>query len=815
MKCTFTSRQRRARKRPQYSQSRDWLSALAGLLLLVSTTSALAASRPPRFDRFGGLRTLKAKPSGWFRIGRFGNRDLFVSPDGHGYIALGVNHIGAVAQGGPTALFSAHTNRDWDRYFAEVLKPQLNAWNMNSLGYGAPAELFDRMPFFATITLAPIEKHRSHPIRGQSGAYQFPDVFDPAWQREVENRIHKACDRYRDNHFLIGYFWTDTPTWDLVKTRGLRGTDWVSAIRQLPNTAPGKQRYASFLRDRYVDRLDELNTIYGLPLRSVEEVVDHDFKHVAIGRHVVREDDEAFLEQIARCFYEVVGTAQRRFDPNHLVLGDRYLAGDAPASVLRAASPWIDVVSVQPGDRYTKLYPPSTYFPERMIEHLHRVTGKPVLICDHAISYPTRDEPRTIFEQMPSQAEAARATDAFLRQALSKPYMLGYLRCQYIDRPAGFGRGLRQGLVDQHGKPRQLLVNTYRHVFSEMLKGLETGEMTRLCENGLGRAIEIEFWYGDEQRFGLLGHPQRWVNILGHVSPGVEINALSYSLNGAESKPLSFREDFKRLARTGDFNVEIDRCLLKSGENKIVLRATTRTGQTAERGMTVFYVDDGRRWPLPYRIDWSQTPRIEEVAQVVDGKWKLTQRGVRSVEPYYDRVLAIGDSSWRDYEVSTTVTFHRFTPPHTSPNTTGVTHAAIATRWPGHDADGQQPSVKWYPLGATAEFRLTWNLDECRWRIFDGKRPFHVESQRRRAIELEKTYRMKHRVETIDDVRSRYRVKLWPVGETEPDAWDLERHESGDLENGSALLLTHHADATFGNITVLPCGQARSQSARF
>lgn len=460
MKCTFTSRRRQAWKRPQYSRSRDWLSALAGLLLLVSTTSVLA--------------------------------------------------------------------------FGEVLNPQLNAWNMNRLGNGPPAELFDRMPFFATITLAPIEKHRSHPIRGQSG-----------------------------------------------------------------------------------------------------------------------------------------------------------------------------------------------------------------------------------------------------------------------------------------GKPRPRLVNTYRHLFSEMLKGLETGEMKRLCENGLGRSIEIEFWYGDEQRFGLLGHPQRWVNILGHVSPGVEIHALSYSLNGAESKPLSFREDFKRLARTGDFNVEIDRCLLKPGENKVVLRATTRTGQTAKRGVTVFYIDDGRRWPLPYRIDWSQTPRIEDVAQVVDGKWKLTQRGVRSVQPYYDRVLAIGDSSWRDYEVSTTVTFHRFTPPNTSPNTTSVTHAAIATRWPGHDADGQQPSVKWYPLGATAEFRLTWNLDQCRWRIFDGKRPFHVESQRRRAIELEKTYRMKHRVETIDDVRSRYRVKLWPVGETEPDAWDLERHESGDLESGSALLLTHHADATFGNITVLPCGQARSKPARF
>ena len=29
----------------------------------------------------------------------------------------------------------------------------------------------------------------------------------------------------------------------------------------------------------------------------------------------------------------------------------------------------------------------------------------------------------------------------------------------------------------------------------------------------------IDIWYGDEQRFGHLGVPQRWVNVLGRVDP--------------------------------------------------------------------------------------------------------------------------------------------------------------------------------------------------------------------------------------------------------------------------------------------------------
>ncbi|MCB1122272.1 MAG: hypothetical protein KJT03_12035 [Verrucomicrobiae bacterium] len=316
----------------------------------------------------------------------------------------------------------------------------------------------------------------------------------------------------------------------------------------------------------------------------------------------------------------------------------------------------------------------------------------------------------------------------------------------------------------------------------------------------------IDVWYGKEQSFGHLGgHPQRWINVLGHVSPGEQIASLFYTLNGSESRQLSYKEDSKRIARTGDFNVEILTSELLPGKNDVRIVAAHTNGETSEVNVSVINYTESPGWPLPYEIDWSQVDRIQDVAQVVDGKWILTGSGARCVERYYDRVLAFGDDTWVNYEVQTTVTVHAVTPPKSGPNTTNVSHAAIATRWPGHDPDGNQPTVKWHPLGATAEFRLGADLTQCRWRVFDGQRDLLVESDRRRKIEFEKPYHMKHRVETLENGHSWFRVKLWPVGEEEPESWDLERlEEQDDVPQGSALLLGHFADVTFGNVQVVP-----------
>jgi hypothetical protein len=325
------------------------------------------------------------------------------------------------------------------------------------------------------------------------------------------------------------------------------------------------------------------------------------------------------------------------------------------------------------------------------------------------------------------------------------------------------------------------------------------------CASPESSPLEIEVWYGKEQYFGQRGMPQQWVNVLGNVQPDTAIQSLSYSLNGFPAKSLSLGEDGRRLANPGDFNIDLHVDSLRQGKNEVVITATDSAGTQISETVSV-YLDSGNKWPMPYAVDWDTVQQISDVVQIVDGKWELVDGGVKTTEPYYDRVLAFGDTSWQDYEVTTSVIFHDFTVPRPGPPTFNVSHAAIATRWPGHDIDDNQPMVKWFPLGATAEFRLTDNLDSCRWRVFDGEHLYVEDTSKIRTINLGTKYHMKHRVFTINDSLTRYQVKLWEDGQSEPTSWDLvaNEHSAENISSGSALLLAHNTDVTFGPFSVIP-----------
>jgi hypothetical protein len=314
----------------------------------------------------------------------------------------------------------------------------------------------------------------------------------------------------------------------------------------------------------------------------------------------------------------------------------------------------------------------------------------------------------------------------------------------------------------------------------------------------------IDIWYGDKQRFGRLGNPQRWVNILGRVRGPAEIVSLSYSLNDGHRRPLSMGADIRRLLCQGDFNIDIDRADLRSGPNTVTITAADQAGNTVTRQVAVEYVS-GNVWPTDYEINWSNVSNIQDVAQVVDGWWELKENCIRPIgELGYDRLVAVGDETWTDYEMTVGMTIHSVDFSGRWPPAVGV-----LLRWVGHYEDGQQPCCKYWPFGAICWYH---------WRSWQDEpllKPYlNMISQQGDVIaidtdspgpEMDVPYWLKARVETGDGPTGLYSFKVWRQDQGEPGSWSLTAEGApGALDRGCALLLSHHVDVSFGKVVLKP-----------
>jgi hypothetical protein len=316
----------------------------------------------------------------------------------------------------------------------------------------------------------------------------------------------------------------------------------------------------------------------------------------------------------------------------------------------------------------------------------------------------------------------------------------------------------------------------------------------------------IELWYGDEQRFGHAGNPQPRINLVGIVTNSDAVESLTVTVNDGRPLPLSLGPNGFRLSQRGAFNAEIERTDLRPGENTVVFTAHQRFAvQPVTKPVRVHYTA-GRARPLPCSIKWSQVKRIDEVAEVMDGHWRLTPDGIRTLDPYYDRVISIGDTDWTDYEVLTSVIFHRMLAPVIAPKGPPYSnhgHASVLLRWQGHPDDGRQPRRKWHPCGGLAMWRADAGSEGNYWAWQGGETGIIARQPTKRVLELGRRYLIRARVETLPGPKTRYSVKGWDTRQPEPKAWDLVATDGPqDVQSGSLLLVAHHSDVTFGDVEV-------------
>ena len=333
-------------------------------------------------------------------------RQCLLTPAGQPFLMLGISHVGGALGGLKGA--------EREQRLVEIER-QLRGWHFNTV---PQSELWDRFPF-----IVPLDR-----LVG-TGESRFEDVFDPAFKIRLRKKIGGACDKTKTNSNCIGYWWTDIPPWPL-SSRKKHGKNWVEFIRDLPDTAPGKQRYTEFL--------------------------------TAPGPH----DDPAFLRLIARELYTESAKIFRELDPQRLIFGERYDTFNVPKEILEEAAKVVDVISVQP---YESKFNVAKY------DEWHQLTGKPMVISDWNLSFPTPEHSVTMWPQFKTPAAAAEAYEAYLRAAFAKPYILGYFKCQYADQVLPTGM-LKQGLHKRDGTIYEEFAGLLKALHQQLLEQLRKEE---------------------------------------------------------------------------------------------------------------------------------------------------------------------------------------------------------------------------------------------------------------------------------------------------------------------------------------------------
>jgi hypothetical protein len=336
--------------------------------------------------------SLHAERKTGFKIEIIEGRHWLVKPNGQPFFAHGITHAG---------------NRDAARNY-QKFSAACKAVGFNAYGYGCPEPLRKDMPFVESWNhLVPISYYR-----GKNGV-QFIDVFDPKVQKMLETGVKAKCLSSRDNPNTIGYCWTDLGSWPLENPSG---KNWVNFIRELPEGAPGKRAYQGFL-----------STWKG---------------------STGKPQDLAFLRLIAREYFRVVGEAQRKYAPDHLVFGERF-ADNASAyyntmvsEVLEEMLPYVDALAIQPA------FEPE--FPKERFDQIYSLSGKPILICDFAVRFKDGDKDISSWKFEPDSIMAGKAYVQYLRDAFATEYVIGSFWCNPVDTPKGFNKqGVKQGFFSE------------------------------------------------------------------------------------------------------------------------------------------------------------------------------------------------------------------------------------------------------------------------------------------------------------------------------------------------------------------------------
>ena len=425
------------------------------------------ASTAGTLDQFGGWTGKRFAATGYFRVEK-GDRWWLVTPDGNAFLSWGINHL--------------HPDLWKQDYNREAWKKTLGLQNLNGPKFDAALRSWF-MGISHRLGFNTVGVHNSLSIVNQPKpemAYMQPIRFVdiPHWRSEVPDdnfvdifatEFVQRCDRMakkfvlplKDDPFLLGYSMTDCAMFTEEDLRertdvigGARRTSrigWPRRLRNLGPDAPGKKAYVETMRTVYRDTIGDFNRTYGTTFDSFGALASAENWRLDTQLSNANEtrDNIEFLHRCIDQYYETARTAIRRYDSNHLFVGDKINANtDSLDTVLPVTSRYTDIIFYQMYGRYEVQRPG--------LDRWSKLVGKPMINGDSAFTMTTEIMPRPYGPVADDLNQRAEWTAEFFLRAFERPDFVGWHYCGLIDASNLVPRKAdrqHSGLLSGYGEP--------------------------------------------------------------------------------------------------------------------------------------------------------------------------------------------------------------------------------------------------------------------------------------------------------------------------------------------------------------------------
>lgn len=438
---------------------------------------------PSDRDRYGGLAGSREKyglkATGFFAIQKLGNRLVMTTPEGNLYFSLAVNSVTANEtftlvkgreelfefvppyQGEYRFAFIGRENfsfyllnkyrktgkmpTEYDIYMEAI--ERLKKWGFNGVGAYSQEKYGEenRFPYVRMLPLAGMEWAK---IDGIS----IFDIFAPGAEAKIDEAFRKVLPPHKDDPMLIGYFIDNE--YDFHK--------FYSEVPKLKaSKAAIKRELVRKLGEKYAS-IDDFNAAWRMQYRSFDQLGEAEL--VLKTSEAWRDMDEFFAYYLD-AFFGTVSRLYRKYDPNHLLLGDRWITTAFHHDKIRtllaeAEGKTVDVISI---NYYT-------YKLELdLLQDLHEKSGgKPLLMSEFGYGTAEQGLNPLLANSAFTQFDRGMRYRNYVEGVAVLPYVVGAHVFNYVDQ-AGLGRYWQGEWGERYNSG---LVNVADRPYKDYLQGI-------------------------------------------------------------------------------------------------------------------------------------------------------------------------------------------------------------------------------------------------------------------------------------------------------------------------------------------------------